>query len=328
MELDMELDRVGGPSTEGLGFAELTNRGKEAGKRGAMLDAYGYFRDAIPMADSSTVMNGYRDSLEQRLSTIMNYTITAARHGKHQLAMYELEHVRSVDSLGDRYVVTLLELLSQRHRALGNADEAATFADKALEYAEKHGTDYNRAFACSNKAVTEYHRKNLETAGELFKKSFSKFRHLELHSESARALLNLAQTYYDQDRLGAAKRSLSAAERISIDHDLQHVRALARILLGEIAAKEGRAARAVSLWRQAIDVARSLHDTEIRFKAEFQLYKHAVEIGDASTASSMYRLLVRRSTRVSDHVEELKQFRLLSKFTNRTHNWVSDSQLQ
>jgi transcriptional regulator with XRE-family HTH domain len=39
MELDLELDRVGGPETEGLEFEELTKRGKKAAARGAMWEA-------------------------------------------------------------------------------------------------------------------------------------------------------------------------------------------------------------------------------------------------------------------------------------------------
>ena len=53
MELDLELDRVGGPEAEGLEFEELTNSGKESATRGASWEAYGFFRDAIRVAEGT-----------------------------------------------------------------------------------------------------------------------------------------------------------------------------------------------------------------------------------------------------------------------------------
>jgi len=145
MELDLELDRVGGPETEGLGFEELTNRGKDAATLGASWEAYGYFRDAIPVAASSKVQERFRDPLEQSLCAIMNYTIVASQHGRHTLSLHELEYVRSTDGLGPRCSTILLELLSQRTRSFGDLRRARALSDQAVHSADLLGSLLYRA---------------------------------------------------------------------------------------------------------------------------------------------------------------------------------------
>ena len=312
MELDLELDRVGGPETEGLEFEELTNLGKKHAARGAMWEAYGYFRDAIPVATVSRVEDRFQDALEQSLCAIMNYTVIVSRHGRNRLALYELEYVQSTDGLGPSCSTTLLELISQRYRSLGDLDRAHRYADDAVKKANALASPLHQAFTYSDKALIESERANYTEAIELYKTAFSLFQKVEFCSGSSRVLLNLAQTYFDVGRIKSAKRALMAVERLGAEHDFLRDRALARILSGEIAVKEDAPNRAAQLWREAIDIAKQLHDPVLRFKAEFQLYKHALASGDQTSASSLKRLLMRRASWVPDHLDELLEFKSLT----------------
>ena len=323
MELDMELDRVGGPSTEGLGFEELTERGKEAAAHGEMWHAYGYLRDAQSLA-GSPVLEIYRDGREQALRAIMNYSIPVARHGRYELALHELEYVRSVDGLSDRHVVALMTLLSQQHRSLGKQERATRFADEAVAYAEAVDSDLCKAHAYSNKAFFAYYAKDLASALELNQITFSLFSRLELYNEAARALVNLAQVYFDQSRFRAARRAILSADRIASERDAKRSLALGRVLLGEIEARNGQGAKAVRLWRDAIRIAKANNDHVVRFKAEFQLYKYALQTGDPSTADSMARILRRRAGWVPKDIEEVDEFKSLSGQGPTT--WVARSQ--
>jgi tetratricopeptide (TPR) repeat protein len=312
MELDLELDRVGGPETEGLGFEELTERGKEAAARGALWDAYGYFRDALPVAATSQVEARFKDALEQSLCAIMNHSVIVSRHGRHRSALYELEHVRSTDGLGPHCSTTLLELVSQRYRSLGDLQRARHFADEAVRNADALGSPLYQAFTYSDKALIESETEKHDAAIELYKDAFSLFQKVDFRPGASRVLLNLAQLYFDIGRMNSAKRALTAAERLGVENNFIRDRALVRILSGEIAVKEHAPKRAVKLWREALDIAMQLHDPVLRFKAEFQLYKHALSSGDRTLASSLRRLLRRRATWVPENLDELVEFRSLS----------------
>lgn len=312
MELDLELDRVGGPETEGLEFEDLTNRGKDSATRGAAWEAYGYFRDAIPVAATSEVQERFRDSWEQDLCAIMNYTIIASQHGRHTLSLHELEYVRSTDGLGPRCSTILLELLSQRTRSFGDLRRARALSDQAVHSADLLGSLLYRAHTYADRACLECEDKNFDEAISWYKQAHSLFQRTGLPSGSARTLQNLAQTYFDVGRLKASKRALLAAERLAAKHGFDRARAMIRILSGEIADKEGDADKALRLWRDAINIAKRLRDPIVRFKAEFQLYKHALHHGDSSSEASLKRLLERRATWVPDSLEELEEFKKLT----------------
>ena len=312
MELDLELDRVGGPETEGLEFEELTNRGEGSATRGATWEAYGYFRDAISVSATSEVQERFRDAREQSLCAIMNHTIIVAKLGRQALSLHELEYVRSSNGLGLRCSTILFELLSQRYRARGNLGRARILADQAVQNADLLGSTRYRAHAYADKAFLEAEEKNFDAAIHLYKQAYSLFKRAGMPSGSTRVLQNLAQTYFDVGRVKASKLALVAAEKAAVTHGFQRVRALVRVLSGEIAVAEGDPGKAVRLWRESIDIARELRDPIIRFKGEFQLYKHALCIGDASSESSLKRLLLRRATWVPDNLEELVEFRRLT----------------
>jgi tetratricopeptide (TPR) repeat protein len=303
---------VGGPETEGLGFEELTERGKEASTRGATWEAYGCLRDATSVAFTSELQERFKDALEQSLCAIMNYTIVVSQLGRHVLSLHELEFVRSTNALGLRCSTILLELLSQKNRTLGDFRRARALSDQAVHNADLLGSTLYRAHTYADRANLECRDRNFDEAISWYKQAHSLFQRAGLPSGAARALQNLAQTYFDAGRIKASKRALLAAERLAAKHGFGRARAMVRILSGEIAVGEGDPDKAVRLWREAVDIAKQLRDPIIRFKAEFQLYRHAVEEGDTVSESSLKRLLQRRATWVPDTLDELAEFKKLT----------------
>ena len=127
MELDLELDRIGGPDTEGLSFEELFKRGKSNGERGLYWKAYGFLREALKDARTADLLHGMKTPDEQLLLTIMAYTIVAARLGGSQLALYELEHVKRSGELSKDKLPRLYILLSHRIQDQGHLTRAISW---------------------------------------------------------------------------------------------------------------------------------------------------------------------------------------------------------
>ena len=65
MELDTELDRIGGPETKGLSYAEMQKKGVAAAGRGAAWEAYAHFRDSVHLAQSADLSPTFRDLTEK-----------------------------------------------------------------------------------------------------------------------------------------------------------------------------------------------------------------------------------------------------------------------
>jgi tetratricopeptide (TPR) repeat protein len=311
MELDLELDRAGGPETEGLSFAELTRRGRAASDRGHFTRSYGYLRDAVSKASTAKLLDHMASPSEQLMCAIMSYAIIAAHLSGQSLSLHELEYIRRTQVLSDRHLVNLFILLSEHNIERLEIERAFHHARRAVAGAERTGSDSHRAFAFSNLARVSYWNKDYDKAIELYNRSFSLFKRAELLSEAARCLLNSSQVYLDSDRLAAAKRAVAAAERLAVKNEFDRCQALTRILRGEIAEKEGQPEKAVRYWRESIDISKKLRDRVMRFKAEFQLYRHSLDVGDMDTAMALERLMRKRAVGIPNNLEELVEFKTL-----------------
>jgi transcriptional regulator with XRE-family HTH domain len=312
MELDLELDRIGGPDTEGLGFRALGLKGRAASAKGHFWQAYGFLRDAEPLALKSDLTGGAKTPAEQLLYAIMSCSIVAARLGAQRLSLYELEHVRDTAKFSDERLANLDILLSNRFRERGEVERAILFAESALTRARSSGSLDQEAFATANMAVLMQDAQRGDEAIELAKSSFDLFKRAGLMNECTRSLINLADYYFEAARFASAKRALGAAERLAVKHGLDRPRALIRILRGMIAKEEGQLQLAVGYWRESIELSKKTRDRVTRFKAEFQLLKHALETGDEKTARALCRLMHKRALWIPNDVVELSEFRTLT----------------
>lgn len=319
LSLDMELDRIGGPETEGKSFEELTSIGATALHHGARWDAYACFRDALPLATNGSVLQGHRDFREQVLCAYMNFSTAAGGLGKTKLALHELEYIRAVGGLGPRYAPLLLERISVRYRLQGDLNKARNFADLAISEAERTESSSHLGYLYGARALVASQDGDFDQAVSLYQKAFKAFRDVGQRLECARTLSNLAQAYFNLRRYTSARRALEAAERMAAPLKSDRIRARVRILLGEIEELENRPEKAAALWREAVHLARELKDRVTQFKAEFLLYRQAITLGNRLTARALERRLQRMSPWISKDVVELNEFTKLAAHQTQRH---------
>jgi tetratricopeptide (TPR) repeat protein len=316
LELDTELDRIGGPDTAGLSHAELQKRGVAAIGRGLGWDAYSYFRDAVHLARNAALSPSYRDATEQHLITCMNVSTAAAVLGRSRFSLHELEHIRGVDHLGPKLQTMLLDLLSWRYRVVGETGKARALADEAIAKADEEGSPASRGYAYANRARLAYEERDLRESISLYQVAYKAHRQAGQSNECARALLNVANAYNVMGNRKPARRALAAAEILAESLGEVRIRGLIRVLLGEIEDAEGRSEEAAMHWREAVDLAKQARDKILHFKGAFFLYQQALRLDQQLTATALGRRLLKLSAWVPSDVEELSRFKELAA---RTH---------
>jgi tetratricopeptide (TPR) repeat protein len=321
LELDKELDHVGSPPTDGMTFAELTKSAAIALDKGFCWKGYGLLRDAISKASTDPVKSSFGNREEQMACAYMNCATAGRRLGRRRFALYEYTKVERSGALGQRLRVILLERLSQSYRSLRQMDRALEYGDLAIGEAECSGESSDLALAYSNRAQLAFAESDLDTAARLFQKAHDAFRRAGDNHARARSMTNLAQVYFDLGRLRAAKRAVVVAEKLATRFEQPRARALSRILMGEIDLAEDKDDLAVRRWREAAAIAKQLDDKELRFKAEYFLFKQAQQSGNRPVARSLGRRLRKLAQWVPEDTPELSDFRhLQQRFTSTRLN--------
>jgi tetratricopeptide (TPR) repeat protein len=171
MELDMELDRVGSPPTEGLTFAELWAAGAQATACKQVWNAYGYLRDALSRAALDPVEQRYGSRLEQVAMAVVNCGTGARALGRYRYAMHEFMHVHTLGSLSPRSRVTVLHRLGTVHLNLDRLEESRRYSQLALDEAEAHGLKEYLAFVYESQGLVELNDGDPGTAIRYFQKA-------------------------------------------------------------------------------------------------------------------------------------------------------------
>jgi tetratricopeptide (TPR) repeat protein len=312
MELDMELDRVGGPDTAGMSFSDLTKAGTEALIQGYRWKGYAYLRDALPRAGVGDLMAGFRDTEEQVLCSFMNCGTSALGLGRLRFCLHEYLFIRASGVLGPRFRPVLLERLSVTHRGLKQPEQARQFAEEAVREGEAFGELSYLGFIYFNRAKQAHEEGDHELAITFYQKAYETHRAAERPPESACALHNLAQVYFDLKRYRTARRTLIAAQRLMKPLQQHRTLALNWMLMGELDALEKQDERAAIHWREAVEMAKKLNDKVLRFKAEYLLFRQACEKGNEPAARSIERRLRKLSNWVPESTPELREFAELS----------------
>jgi tetratricopeptide (TPR) repeat protein len=311
MELDLELDRVGGPDTMGLSYEELTLAGKRALDRGFFWEAYALFRDGIELAGNAPVLNLYLDRREQIVCAQMNCGTATLSLGRLRFSLHEFQYLLSTGWFNRGSHPLILERLAHCHLRLREFDSAEYFADAAIAEAESSGTTEKLGYLYCTRARLAFECSDPQQAAGFYHKAYSVFRNVARRAECAQTLNNLAQCFLLMNRNRAAERALRASSRISVDLDQQRSIAISQMMLGELDERYEKHASAARRWRQAIQIARKLNDRELRFKAEFSLFKQALRSGDEPSARSIRRRLHRLVPWMADEIEELDAFKHL-----------------
>jgi tetratricopeptide (TPR) repeat protein len=308
MELDLELDRVGGPDTENQSYAELRNAGIKAFGAGGLTDAYGYLRDAILRAPIDPVSQSYRDVKEQVAVAQMNCATAAHALGRYRYALHEFLYVEAIDALEPKHYAIILERISSCFRARKDIEAAKKHANTAIRNAEASGETKFIGYLYTTRALIAYDSSDLELAVEFHKKAYAAHKAVGRSAECASSLNNLAQCYFDQKRFGAAHRTCAASLKISKANKHNRSHALSLILLGEIDEIENRPSQAEKKWNEAVAIAKKVRDKKLRFKAEFFRFRRAVSKGDKAVARAIKRRLKRLAPWIPRDTFELHAF--------------------
>ena len=310
LELDLEVEKLGGPETTGRSFKDLTDLGVAASRKGTKWEAYAFFRDAVPLASGPTIA-GFRDPLEQSLCAWMNFSTAAASLNRNALATAELLYIQSAEGLSPDYEPLLHDKLSRLHRAKGDLTAALQSADRAVTLSETGNANRYLGYALDNRARLAGETNDLEGALRFYQRAFAAYSSFAREPERATALLCIGDVYFRMRRYSAARRALAAAQEIASALGQQRTLAHIQLTLGDLAAANGQGSHATSHWRNGLKLANELRDHELKFRAEFRLFKKALDEGDVAVAEPLARRLRKLSPWVPAESEELKHFRIL-----------------
>lgn len=312
LQLDMELEKTDAPPVEGLTFSELTELSRTALREGFAWKSYGLIRDALPRALRDPVRENYRDHAEQLAVGHMNCATVAMRLDRLQFARHEFEIAACSSALGSRYSTIAQERIAESLRRLGKLDESRVASQRAVELAESRGDSYALGYCYSIRALVASDEGEFELAAQYYEKAYRSYRTTSIRYECAKTLTNLANCYFETGRLKAARRALRESLRIAEQFGYRRSETVANILLGIIDLAEQREPTALRRLQEAADVAETLEDRVLWFRAEFQLYKHAVSSGPASEAERLRQQLAKLRAWIPADTPELAEFVELS----------------
>ncbi|HXV75723.1 MAG TPA: helix-turn-helix domain-containing protein [Candidatus Polarisedimenticolaceae bacterium] len=312
MELDMELDRIGGPDTAGLGFGQMTIRGRESLQRGYRWPAYAFLRDAVVTARTEPPQLSFRDVEEQYSCAVMSCATAAGALGRHRFAIHEFKHLKKQIRLGPRLLTLVLERISSCYLALGDISAAEHFSDRAIDASEQAGGEEYRGHALYARARVALWSQDRRKAVRLFEQAYEEHKSRDRREDCALALNSLAQCYFDLRRRGAARRSCRAALKIADSVGHLRTKAFSLLLLGELDELAEKPNLALRRWRAAVQIGKELKDRELRFKAEFLIFRRAIRDENDAVARAIHRRLHRLAPWIPPTTQELSEFRNLS----------------
>ncbi len=308
MELDLEVDRLGGPDTEGLGFGELFALGREALRRGEYWRAYAFFRDARGTPFEKP-LEEFISSTEQLLVAEMNCGTAALGLGRSSYTLHEFKSVQSADGLGPRWQPIVLERLSACHRRVGDIVSGRRYAELAVAKAEQSGDTWSLAFAVGGLANQAGEENAMEDAIALYDRAFKLFSESGSHQERARVLINLARIYIDLSRYDAARKSLEAAIKITDSKDCERLKALAGLMFGELEVRRRHYETARKRLQAAAGIAKALSDRVLRFRIDYWLLQVAQRSNNEPVERAITRRLQRLAPQIPADTPELGSFK-------------------
>lgn len=314
LELDLELEKIGGPSTEKLSWAQLREAGKNAMSHGHRWAAYAFLRDATFDAGNAQLdTSTYANLREQEVGAFMNAASAAHGLGKYRYARHEYEYAENTGALGPHCSVFVAERLASVHVNLQNHQLAQEYADCALQRLEQAPNCPFEGFVYELQGLHRLRRKEQADAIPWLRKAYDSFRGQKLVRNSANALIGLADCYQELSNYGAATRTLETVLNISDEYSLSHVRALALTLQGIIDQATDRPQRAEEKLREAKEIAKKLNDRVLHFQVDFYLYKQARALNQRASARAIRRRLRNLACSIPRTIEQVVEFNMLEK---------------
>lgn len=298
LELEMELERIGSPDTEGKDGAELCRLGHAALRRNRRWEAYGYFGDAVSLT------SGRRQDVSRMYLASVGRSI-----GKNHFAQYELEDLLARGDVGPERAPIVLERLAHCYRCTGRPARAEEHADMALVQARAAGQHRVMALAHSAWAALAVDQGEYRPALEKLRLAYKTYREAEGDREVIDAgaafdvalLLSFADVYRALGQTGRAKRAALAARRIGHAEGVTLGVVYGCLILGVLFDQEGCGDQALRCWSEAARSATRIHHTKARFAAELYVHRHAVAHRLSGRAAAAGRRLERLAPWVPAH---------------------------
>jgi tetratricopeptide (TPR) repeat protein len=314
LELDLELENIGGPPTEKLSWAQLRDAGKNAMRHGHRWAAYAFLRDAtFCVSGTGLDPSAYASVEDQEIGAFMNAASAAQTLGKYRYAGHEFLYAEQSGVLGANSRVLVAERLAMINWRLQNATLAQTYADRALERLDAVPTCPFEGYVYGLHGFLCYQQQEFAEAVPWHQKAYDTFRQRKMMREGANSLLCLADCYHSLGNPKAAVRTLEVALALSEEHSIPHVKALALTLYGVLDQEANRSAASERKLREAQEIAKSLSDRALKFRVDFYLYKHAVAQNRVAAARAIRRRLDKLAVSVPDSIEQIVEFKAMKK---------------
>jgi tetratricopeptide (TPR) repeat protein len=313
LELDLELDRRGGPDTRGMTYEQLHLAGLGAFSQGFLWPSYAYFRDGASRAEADPLLPWISSRQEQRLSAAIHWTNIAAELGKSLLALWELDAVAEQEQLSGSWAVRLDEARAMRSAELGLFDRAHRHASAAADRAEVSGDPLLLAAAWSALGRIAFAQQRYVEAQAHFERADRACRAATRPDIRCHVLLDIARAFFAAGEVDRATRCAISARRLARRFRKQRIETSLILLFGDLQEARGYPDKAATLWRQALDRWRRVRDRINQFRAEFRLYQQAVARGEASLAGTFERRLSRLEFWIPHTIPEVASFRELAR---------------
>lgn len=311
MELDMELDRIGGPETDGMTYAELTDAGREELNKGYPWNGYGFLRDAVQRAAVDPVGPCYSSTREQIANAVMNTGTAARALQRNRFALHEFRFLEASGSLSISQQPLLFDRISAACQRTGDLKLAVLYSDRAVGAAEGIAGYAHLGFIYMNRGVISQFQDDPQTAEAYFQKAHKVFREEGNVVGRAATLKNLSQCYFDLKRFRAARQSAEAASRLANESQQLRIFVYCQIIIGEIDELDGRPRRALQRWQKAVRLAKELNDKTLRFKLEYVMLRRALKDRDKARARAIQRRMRRQAPSIPPDEEELAGYHKL-----------------
>ena len=152
-------------------------------------------------------------------------------------------------------VLAMMGLAAQGKGLLGSAEE---YLSRSRELCHGNSDAYGEACAGLNLGIVLYRRGRFDEAGASIERARSIFNDIEWYLGECRAFLARGNVEKFQHNTNKAKKYYSRALDIARARDFQREQALAHEFMGELEAMKGRFEPAIELYRESLEMARSL----------------------------------------------------------------------
>lgn len=312
LELDLELEKIGGPPTEKLNWAQLKEAGKNATKHGHFWAAYAFFRDATAKAASAELdSKRYSSMQEQVVNGFMNCATIARSIGKHKYALHEFLFAEHSAGYSIDTSTLIAERLATVYSNLSDSRLAGHYARAALDRLEQSETRVFEPYVFSLQGILRNRAGEQLEAIPWFQKTYDSFKCRKMTKESASSLIGLASCYQESGNLRAATRTLEVLKDLCEKHSLIRFEALTLTLQGLIDQDENRSTCADQKLQKARDIAKDLNDRILRFLVEFYLFKHALGRDQHAAARAIRRRLDKLALSVPASIDQLTDYKTL-----------------